>query len=120
MKIADKFILSANDAYGDIMNSADGTRFSIEELRNIVAPIAKEYGVKKVYLFGSAARGDDNENSDYDFCIERGEIDCILILSEFFKDLHDAVGHEIDMVTTKSVGPEFLNKIMEEGVVLYG
>jgi len=47
-------------------------RLSIEELRSIVEPIAKEYGVDKVYLFGSTARGDDGDNSDYDFCIERG------------------------------------------------
>jgi len=102
------------------MSSKTDKRLSIEELKTIVAPIADEYGVGKVYLFGSAARGDDNEDSDYDFCIERGKIDCILILSEFFKDLHDAVGCEIDMVTTKSVNSDFLNKIMKEGVILYG
>ncbi|MCL2890545.1 MAG: nucleotidyltransferase domain-containing protein [Methanomassiliicoccaceae archaeon] len=95
-------------------------RLSIGELATIVKPVAEKYGVNKIYLFGSVARGDYNEDSDYDFCIDRGKIDCILILSEFFKDLHDAVGYEIDMVTTKSVKPEFLNKIMEEGVVLYG
>ncbi|MCL2608196.1 MAG: nucleotidyltransferase domain-containing protein [Methanomassiliicoccaceae archaeon] len=102
------------------MSSKTNKRLSIEELKALVAPIADEYGVGKVYLFGSVARGDDNEDSDYDFCVERGKIDCILILSEFFKDLHDAVGSEIDMVTTKSVNSEFLNRIIKEGVVLYG
>jgi len=101
------------------MSSKSG-RLSVEELVSIVKPVAEKYGVNKVYLFGSAARGDCDEDSDYDFCIERGKIDCILILSEFFKDLHDAVGHGIDMVTTKSVDPEFLSLIMNEGVVLYG
>jgi len=102
------------------MSSATSKRHTIEELKTIVAPVAKRYGVNRVYLFGSVARGDHSEDSDYDFCIERGEIDCVLILSEFFKDLHDAVGCEIDMVTTKSVNSEFLNRIMKEGVVLYG
>jgi len=101
------------------MSSKSG-RLSVEELASIVRPVAEKYGVDKIYLFGSSARGDCDEDSDYDFCIERGKIDCILILSEFFKDLHDAVGHEIDMVTTKSVNSEFLNRIMKEGVVLYG
>jgi len=102
------------------MSSKSHKRLSIEELRSIVKPIADEYGVGKVYLFGSVARGEEDEGSDYDFCIERGKIDCILILSEFFKELHDAVGYEIDLVTTKSVNSEFLNRIMQEGVVLYG
>ena len=100
--------------------SSKTCRLSVGELASIVRPVAEKYGVDKVYLFGSSARGDYDEDSDYDFCIERGKIDCILVLSEFFKDLHDAVGHEIDMVTTKSVDPEFLNRIMKEGVVIYG
>jgi len=95
-------------------------KHSIEELRSIVAPVAKKYGVKKVYLFGSVARGDCSEDSDYDFCIERGKIDCIFVLSGFFRDLRNAVGSEIDLVTTKSVNSEFLNRIMAEGVKIYG
>ena len=103
------------------MNPANGTRFSTEELKSIVTPIAKEYGVKKIYLFGSTARGDDNEESDYDFCIERGKIDCVFRLSAFYRDLSNAIGSDIDVVTTKGAErkPEFLKTIMAEGIVLY-
>jgi len=95
-------------------------RHTIEELRAIVAPVAERYGVDKVYLFGSAARGDQNENSDYDFCIELGKIRSLFTLSGFFGDLKDAVGHEIDLVTIESLPPEFSNNVMAEGVILYG
>lgn len=94
-------------------------RHSVEELRAIVAPVAEKYGVDRVYLFGSAARGDWGENSDYDFCIERGKIHSIFVLSGFFQDLREAVGHEIDLVTTKSIPTEFLNRILAEGIELY-
>ena len=40
---------------------------SVSEISDIVAPIAEKYGVKKVFLFGSRARGDYREDSDYDF-----------------------------------------------------
>ncbi|MCL2786859.1 MAG: nucleotidyltransferase domain-containing protein [Methanomassiliicoccaceae archaeon] len=104
------------------MDASKGKRFSIEELKALVAPIADEYGVKKVYLFGSVARGDDNEESDYDFCIERGKIDCLLTYSSFCHDLRSAIGHDVDIVTTKGAEgrPEFLKTIMNEGIVLYG
>ncbi|MCL2608205.1 MAG: nucleotidyltransferase domain-containing protein [Methanomassiliicoccaceae archaeon] len=82
-------------------------------------PIAEEYGVDKVYLFGSAARGDDKENSDYDFRIERGKIRDLFTLAGFFGDLKDAIGHEIDLVTTKSLPPEFLNDVMRDRMILY-
>jgi predicted nucleotidyltransferase len=95
-------------------------RHSIEELKEIIYPIAEKYGVDKVYLFGSVARGDYSENSDYDFCIEKGRIRSLVVFSGFFQDLRDAVGCEIDLVTTKSVDAEFLNRIMTEGVIVYG
>jgi len=102
------------------MSSNTRKRLSVEELKVIVEPVARKYGVNKIYLFGSVARGDYNEDSDYDFCIERGKIECLFELSGFFKDLREAVGSEIDMVTTKSVNREFLNTIMTEGVKIYG
>jgi predicted nucleotidyltransferase len=85
----------------------------------LVAPVAKKYGVSKVFIFGSVARGDCGENSDYDFCIELGEIRGIE-LGGFYMDLMEAVGKEIDLVDTESCKPDFLNVIMKEGVVLYG
>ena len=99
--------------------SSKNHRLSIEELASIVKPIAEEYGVTKVYIFGSVARGDDNEDSDYDFCIEKGKIRGLIELSGFFQDLRDAVGHEIDMVTTKALEPDFLRTVMTEGVLIY-
>lgn len=89
------------------------------ELRSIVSPIAEKYGVDKVYLFGSVARGDYGENSDYDFCIGRGKIHSLVTLSGFYRELRGAIGHEIDIVTMGALEPEFLNKIMAEGIELY-
>lgn len=91
---------------------------TIDELKSIVAPVAEKYGVGRVYLFGSVARGDFDEKSDYDFCIELGKIRG-LTLGEFFMDLADAVGDEIDLVDAGSARPEFLNTIMRDAVVLY-
>ena len=93
--------------------------YSIEELKAIVSPVAEKYGVDKVYLFGSRARGDHGEDSDYDFCIERGKIQTLFTLAGFFRELHDAVGCEIDLVTTKSLEPEFLNTVLTEGILVY-
>ena len=95
-------------------------RLSVNELKAIVEPVAKKYGVGRIYLIGSVARGDHKENSDYDFCIELGKIRSISIYSEFFLDLRDAVNHEIDMVDKDALDPEFLKTVLSEGVVLYG
>jgi predicted nucleotidyltransferase len=51
-----------------------GYVFAIEEIRNIVRDIAQRYGVKRVTLFGSYARGEANLDSDIDLRIDKGQI----------------------------------------------
>jgi len=101
------------------MSRAAGEVYSIDELRAIVTPVAEKYGVAEVYLFGSVAMGDYNENSDYDFYIELDEAWDLFRLSGFFQDLHEAVGHEIDLLDSMSVDPDFLKTIRSEGAVIF-
>ncbi|MCL2510146.1 MAG: nucleotidyltransferase domain-containing protein [Methanomassiliicoccaceae archaeon] len=99
---------------------AEGKRYNIEELRRILFPIAEEYGVKRIVLFGSSARGDYRGNSDYDFCVERGDLRGFRY-GRFFMDVRSAVGAEIDMVTTAGVelDPDFMSQVEKDGVVIY-
>ena len=83
-------------------------------------PIAERYGVDKVYLFGSVARGDHKEDSDYDFYIEKGKIRSAFVLTGFRLDLRDAIGHNVDIVSTNRMDPEFMENIMREKVMIYG
>ena len=46
-----------------------GDVYSINQIQNIVAPIAKRYNVNSVYLFGSYARGEQTSESDIDIMI---------------------------------------------------
>ena len=101
------------------MDSAIHKRYTVEELRAIVKPVAEKYGVERIYLFGSVARGDHNENSDYDFCIESGKIRTLFVLAGFFQELREAVGYEIDVVEKEALEDEFLDTVMNEGVELY-
>ncbi len=93
--------------------------YSLEEIRNIISPIAARYGVSKVYLFGSRARGDNEPDSDYDFLISRGDINTIISHMEFVYDLEDAFGVHVDVVTDDMDDREFLNMIKEECIGIY-
>ena len=48
--------------------------YTLDEIRSIAAPIAKDYGVDALYLFGSYARGDATPESDMDFRIDKGSV----------------------------------------------
>jgi len=117
MKVRDRINKCKNNK--GAMFSKTRKRLSIEELRSLVAPVAEKYGVEKVYLFGSVARGDCNEDSDYDFCIEKGRVRDLFTFSGFYSDMEEAIGTEIDIITTKINNTEFLNKIKTEWVLIY-
>jgi len=71
---------------------------SFEELHDIVAPIAEKYGAASIYLFGSRARGDSSEDSDYDFYISLGRIKGLKICG-LLRELEEALGDHVDIVT---------------------
>ncbi len=92
--------------------------YTIDEIRRKVVPIAKKYGVKKLSLFGSYARGEADDQSDVDFLIERGKIVGIEYFG-FVYDLEDELSCHVDVVTTGISDKEFLADIQKDEVLLY-
>lgn len=78
--------------------------------------LARKYGVRRVILFGSRARGDNRERSDIDLAVSGGDV------GEFA----DAVEEEawtlllFDVVNLdRGVSPALQAEIDRDGVVLY-
>lgn len=93
--------------------------YNINQIKKITEPIAKTYGIDKVWLFGSYARGEQTEESDIDFRIDRGNVCSGIRLGLFYADLEDALSTKIDVVTTQSLSDEFLEKIGRDEVLIY-
>lgn len=94
--------------------------YSINEIKNIVFPIAKQYGVSKVFLFGSYARGEATEQSDLDFRIDKGELHGLIQLGGLYSDLEEKFDKKLDLLTTGSLEPQFLERIANEEILIYG
>ncbi len=93
--------------------------FTMEEIKQKSIPLAKQYGVKRLGLFGSYARGEAGENSDLDFLISTGEMRGLLQYMGFVLDLEDVFGCHVDVVTDGIEDQAFLNAIKKDEVVLY-
>ena len=39
-------------------------RYTVDEIKEVVAALAAQYGADRIYLFGSCTRGDADKNSD--------------------------------------------------------
>ena len=76
--------------------------YNIDEIRCIVALIAKKYDVDRVFLFGSYARGEADSNSDLDFVIDKGRLRG-LQLAGMLCDLQEQFGKGIDLLTMTGI-----------------
>lgn len=93
--------------------------YTIDEIRSIAAPVARQYGVAAMYLFGSYARGEATATSDLDFRIEKGSLRSLLQLAGFQMDLEKSFSKELDVLTTQMLTPQFLSSIHPEEVLIY-
>ena len=97
--------------------------YTLNEIKSIIAPIAARYGVDKVYLFGSYARGDADESSDIDLCIDAVALRGLFALGSLYADLEDALGKELDLITVKSLkynnDNRFKDSLQKERVLIY-
>jgi len=102
------------------MESIASKTYTIDEIKNIITPIAELHGVKRVYLFGSYARGDATENSDIDLRIDRGKIRTLFDLGGFYSDLEEGLNKSIDVVTDDGLVDSFYDEIKHEEIEIYG
>ena len=75
----------------------DDKVYTLEEIKAKAIPIAKKYGVKKLSLFGSYARGEADEKSDLDFLYDGGNFSGWGYF-EFVYDLESEFKCHIDLV----------------------
>ena len=107
----------------------DGKIYAIDELRALISPIAAQYGVDRIFLFGSYARGTATEGSDIDLIIDTSgtEIKSLLHLAVIHDELETVFGKSIDLITQHSLEQRpqipselsFRSRVKDEKVMLY-
>lgn len=78
--------------------------------------LQEKYRVKKIGLFGSVARGEDNNQSDIDILVE---FDSPVGFFEFIRlenYLSDLLGKKVDLISKKAVKPAVRDEIFKEVV----
>ena len=88
-------------------------------IKKLVMPVAQKYGVERVFLFGSMARGDANENSDYDFLITKGNLKSLVQYMSFISELENILHSHVDVITDSSPDEDIIKTAQEEGILLY-
>ena len=101
--------------------------YKIDEIAERVRPVAERYGITKVYLFGSYARGDATEESDVDLMISYRKLTGAFALGGVYADFKEALDKPVDVVSeraissdyTSDLGRRLYSSIEKEGVLIY-
>lgn len=99
-----------------------------EEIRAIAERLEQSVNPQKIYLFGSYARNEEREDSDYDFYLIMSDsvTDRLAVSQDAYRSLRGLKRRSVDIVVGSVSGFEERKKrktleniISREGVVLY-
>ena len=90
----------------------------VEERREAIEALCRKYGVRKLYVFGSATRDDFRPGeSDVDLLVDFGAMpghDKAHAYFDLLADLQDVLNTEVDLVMIGAVKNRFLAREIEQ------
>lgn len=86
--------------------------------RDRILALAARYGMRRVRIFGSEARGEAREGSDLDLLVEVEPGRSYLDLVGFWQELEESLGRPVDVVSDAGLSPHLRDRILAEAVAL--
>jgi predicted nucleotidyltransferase len=91
----------------------------IEKIKSILAAhkneLAKNYGVKKLGVFGSYSRGENSKQSDIDILVEFDR-PIRLTFVDLAEELEVLLHAKVDLVSRQAIKPKMI-KVVEEDLI---
>lgn len=95
---------------------------AIDQHREQISALCVKHDVKKLEIFGSAARGESNPN-DFDFFVEFNDYESRSLADQWFglqEDLEALLGKHVDIVSARVVrNPYFLESVAKDRTTLF-
>lgn len=88
----------------------------IDEIKRKILPILKQYNVKRAGIFGSIARGEENQESDIDILVEIEGRMSLLDFAGLKLELEEALGKRVDLGEYSTIKPIIKKQILSEEV----
>lgn len=79
---------------------------------------AERHGARNVRVFGSAARGEEQQDSDVDLLVEMQPGRSLLDLVGLWQDLEDLLEAHVDVLSDRGVSPHLREQIIADAVAL--
>ena len=86
---------------------------------NGLGRLCKEHGVRRLRIFGSAARGEERPDSDVDLIVEFDRPTGFIELLRFERLLSDFFARPVDLVTEQGLDPFIRKSVVMSAAVLF-
>jgi predicted nucleotidyltransferase len=90
----------------------------IEEIKQKILPILRQYGATKAGLFGSCVRGKTKKDSDIDILVEIEKDISLLDFVGLKLEIEEALEKKVDVVEYSTIKPLLKETILNEQVVI--
>jgi len=78
--------------------------------------LENKFGVKRIAIFGSTARGDNTAKSDIDIIVEFNKPIGLFAFVELENQLSKLLGRKVDLTTKKALKPSIKKTVLKEAV----
>ena len=82
----------------------------LDEVRAVIA----RYPISNPRVFGSVARGEDDEKSDLDLLVDPTERTTLFDLAGLELELSDLLGVRVDVLTPGGIGPRIADSVCRD------
>ena len=90
----------------------------LKSRREEIISIAARHGARNVRVFGSVARGEDDDKSDIDLLVEFESGRSLLDHAGLWLELQDLLGCKVDVVSERGIKPRIRERVLRESVPL--
>ena len=96
------------------------TKARLKEIQKKAGPILRVHDVEFAGIFGSFARGQEQDTSDIDIMIRYARPKSLFDLVGLSQALSATLGRRVDVVTEKAVHPYLKTNIAKDVQIIYG
>ncbi|MGH7582095.1 MAG: nucleotidyltransferase family protein [Gemmatimonadales bacterium] len=90
----------------------------LRDRREEILRLAARHGARNIRVFGSAARGEADQQSDVDFLVEMESGRSLLDLGGLQYDIERLLGRSVDVVTERGLKQRIRHRVLREAVPL--
>ncbi len=92
---------------------------NLEAIEKKIIMLLEKYNPAKIAIFGSYARGSQRPDSDLDILVDFKERKSLLTLVRIEREVSEALGIKVDLLTENSISPYLIDSIKSEMKVVY-